>query len=171
MLSHVWLFVNPWTVCSLPGSSVHGISHVRILEWVAISFFRGSSQPRNQTHISCLAGKFFTTESQGESLSPPKWNRKIRMGFKVDQHQVIILEVKTPSESKVSRRSLSWGQRMWSWVPWMHSEKVKSMRCSNIHLRATKQHVLYPHVSTLWSSSLFSYSLNWVSANALHPVP
>ena len=38
--------------CSLPGSSVHGISQARILEWVAISFSRGSSQPRDQTHIS-----------------------------------------------------------------------------------------------------------------------
>ena len=33
--------------CSQPGSSVHGISQARILEWVAISFSRGSSQPRN----------------------------------------------------------------------------------------------------------------------------
>ena len=41
-------------VCSLPGSSVHGILQARILEWVAISFSRGSSWPRNQTHISCI---------------------------------------------------------------------------------------------------------------------
>ena len=47
--------------CSPPGSSVHGISQSRILELVAISFFRESSQPRNQTHISCIAGRFFTT--------------------------------------------------------------------------------------------------------------
>ena len=40
--------------CSLPGSSVHGISQARILERVSISFFRGSSQPRDQTHISIL---------------------------------------------------------------------------------------------------------------------
>ena len=39
---------------SLPGSSVHGISQARILEWVAISYSRGSSQPRDQTHISCF---------------------------------------------------------------------------------------------------------------------
>ena len=38
--------------CSLPDSSVHGISQARILEWVAISSSRGSSQPRDQTHIS-----------------------------------------------------------------------------------------------------------------------
>ena len=38
--------------CNPPGSSVHGILQVRILEWVAIPFSRESSQPRNQTHIS-----------------------------------------------------------------------------------------------------------------------
>ena len=38
--------------CSPPGSSVHGISQARILEWVAISFSRLSSQPRAQTHVS-----------------------------------------------------------------------------------------------------------------------
>ena len=37
--------------CSLPGSSVHGILQVRLLEWVAISSSRGSSQPRDPTHI------------------------------------------------------------------------------------------------------------------------
>ena len=43
-----------------PGSSVHGILQARIPECVAISFFRGSSQPRDQTHVSCMAGRFFT---------------------------------------------------------------------------------------------------------------
>ena len=49
--------------CSPPGSSVHGISQARILEWVAIPFSRGSSQPRDRTHVSCvsrIAGRFFT---------------------------------------------------------------------------------------------------------------
>ena len=56
--------------CSPPGSSVHGISQTRILEWVAISFFRGSFSPRDWTPISCsgrqilykaesFTGKFF----------------------------------------------------------------------------------------------------------------
>ena len=39
---------------SPPGSSVHGISQERILEWVAISYSRGSSWPRDRTHISCI---------------------------------------------------------------------------------------------------------------------
>jgi len=42
---------NP-TDCSPPGSSVHGILQARILEWIAISFSRGPSQPRDQTHVS-----------------------------------------------------------------------------------------------------------------------
>ena len=40
--------------CSPPGSSVHGNFQTRILEWVAISFSRGSSQPSNQTQVSCI---------------------------------------------------------------------------------------------------------------------
>ena len=53
--------------CSPPGSSVHGISQARMLEWVAISFCRRSSRLRDQTHVSCIAGRFFTTESPGMS--------------------------------------------------------------------------------------------------------
>ena len=46
--------------CSLPGFSVHGIFQARILEWVAIPFSRGSSQPRDWTWVSCTVGRFFT---------------------------------------------------------------------------------------------------------------
>ena len=45
---------------SLPGSCVHGILQARILEWVALPFSRGSSQPRDQTQVSHFAGRFFT---------------------------------------------------------------------------------------------------------------
>ena len=50
--------------CSPPGSSVHGNLQARILEWVAISFPRKSSQPTDQTCISCITGIFLTTELQ-----------------------------------------------------------------------------------------------------------
>ena len=46
--------------CSSPGSSAHGILQARVLEWVAISFSRGSSPPRDWTQISCIAGRRFT---------------------------------------------------------------------------------------------------------------
>ena len=42
------------------GSPVSGILQARTLEWVAISFSRGSSQPRNQSQVSCIAGRFLT---------------------------------------------------------------------------------------------------------------
>ena len=58
--------------CSLPGSSAHEILQARILEFVAISSFRGSSQSRNQTWISCTAGRFFTMWATGESGDPGK---------------------------------------------------------------------------------------------------
>ena len=44
---------------SLPGSAVHGIIQARIREWAAISFSRGSSQPRDQTWVSCIADRSF----------------------------------------------------------------------------------------------------------------
>ena len=52
---------NPRDYSTL-GSSVHGISQVRTLEWVAISSSKGFSQTRDGTHVSCLAGGLFTTE-------------------------------------------------------------------------------------------------------------
>ena len=61
--------------CSLPGSSVHGIFQARILEWVAISFSRGSSRPRDQTQVFCIAGRFFTIRTTGKPN--PMW----RMGI------------------------------------------------------------------------------------------
>ena len=57
--------------CSLPGSSVHGISQARILGWVAIPFSRGSSWPRDQTWVPCIAGRFFTIWAIGEAQ--PSW--------------------------------------------------------------------------------------------------
>ena len=53
-----WTLCEP-TDCSLPGSSVYGILQARILEWIAIPFSRGSSQPRDRTLVSCIAGRFF----------------------------------------------------------------------------------------------------------------
>ena len=46
--------------CSLPGSSLHGIFQARVLEWVAISFSRRSSRPRDQTRVSRIVGRCFT---------------------------------------------------------------------------------------------------------------
>ena len=46
--------------CNLPGSSVHGIFQAMVLEWIAISFSRGSSQPRDRTQVSHIVDRRFT---------------------------------------------------------------------------------------------------------------
>ena len=61
--------------CNPPGSSVLGILQVRILEWVAISSSKGSSEPGD--HVPCIAGRFFTTESPAKPL---KGRRKMKGG-------------------------------------------------------------------------------------------
>ena len=53
---------------SPPGFFVHGILQARILEWVSIPFSRGSSQPRDQTQVSHIAGGLFTSWATREAL-------------------------------------------------------------------------------------------------------
>ena len=59
LINLVWLLSDSMD-STLPGFPAHGILQARILEWVAISFSRGSSRPRARTRVSCIAGGFFT---------------------------------------------------------------------------------------------------------------
>ena len=54
------------TLCDPMDCTIHGILQARILEWVAFPFSRGSSQPRDQTQVSHIAGGFFIAEPQGK---------------------------------------------------------------------------------------------------------
>ena len=77
---------------SPPGSSVHGTLQARILEWVAISYFRGSSQHRDPTpisRVSCIAGRFFTTSTTWEASLSNKEREKEQgegVGFFTQTH-------------------------------------------------------------------------------------
>ena len=84
---------------SPPGSSVHRVLQARILEWIAMLSPRGSSQPRDWTQVSCLAGRFFTV-----------WATII-------QFHSIILGCSVPSAALISDVDLT---EMWS-LPWAHS--------------------------------------------------
>ena len=64
-LSHSQLFAVPWAVAHKSSLS-RGFPRARILEWLAISYCRGSSHPWDQTCVSWLAGVFFTTEPPGK---------------------------------------------------------------------------------------------------------
>ena len=67
VLSRVQLFE---TVQRAQQAPIHEIIQARILVWVAISFSRGSSWPRDRTQVSCIAGKFFTISATVCCLSP-----------------------------------------------------------------------------------------------------
>ena len=70
--------------CSPPGSSVHGVSQARILEWVAIYSSRGSSCPRGWASISCIEGGFFAHLAIGKNiLTKFKWNRNREIYLKL----------------------------------------------------------------------------------------
>ena len=56
-----WKLFSRVQLCNPMDYTVHGILLARILEWVAIPFSRGSSQPRDQTQVSCITGGFFTS--------------------------------------------------------------------------------------------------------------
>ena len=60
LIAHLHLTLCDPMDCSPPGSSVHGILQITVLEWVAIPFSRWSSQPRDQTQVSHIANRFFT---------------------------------------------------------------------------------------------------------------
>ena len=75
--------------CTLPGSSVHGILQARILEWVTVPSSRESSQPRDQTHVSRIAGGFFTiraareaqkhlTKEKNHFVTPKWWQKRLK---------------------------------------------------------------------------------------------
>ena len=83
------------TLCNLMDCIVPGILQARILEWVAFSFSRGSSQPRNRTGVSCIAGGFFTNWGwpgikpvppavEAQSLNPWTTREGLREDFSVE---------------------------------------------------------------------------------------
>ena len=97
-LSRVWLLLD----CSLSSSSVYGAVQARMLEWVAIPFSRGSSQPRDQTWVSCIAGRFFTIWATREAQwDSSQWFHKSFWQF------LTISPTPTPSGHPSSRAVIS----------------------------------------------------------------
>jgi len=117
---------------SPPGSSVHGILQIRILEWVAIAFSRGSSQPRDQTWVSCIADGFFTIQVTREVLIPALFFYSILfyfltlqycIGFAICQHEsatgIHMFPILNPPPSSLPVPSL--------WVVPVHQPQASSI--------------------------------------------
>ena len=66
MYGTLWIWLKKSESC-VGSLGPHGILQVRILQWVAISFSRGSSRPRDWTQVSCIAGRFFTSWATREA--------------------------------------------------------------------------------------------------------
>ena len=118
LFNHVWLCVTH----SSPGSSVQGILQVRILVWVAMPCSRGSSWPRDQTHIShrsCIAGGFFTAE-------PPGWANRSPL---------------KPGSGISSSRKVSLTTSSLRWVPSRHQSPVLTSITT-----LTQGHCMFPIV-------------------------
>jgi len=85
--------------CSLPVFSVHGIFQARILEWVTISFSRGSTWPRDQSHISCIGQRILYTAQPGKPIPLPQhwinFTTHFSSSDKINQNK----EIKTISNS------------------------------------------------------------------------
>ena len=124
---------NPMN-CGLPGSSVYGILHERILEGVAISFSRGSSQLRDWTRVSCgscIAGGFFTSEPLGNPnghlllLLLSRFSR-VRLCDPIDGSPP-----GSPVPGILQARTLEWVAISFS-NAWKWKVKVKSLSCARL---------------------------------------
>ena len=76
------------TLCDPMDYTVHGILQARILEWVAFSFSKGSSQPRDWIRVSCIAGRFFNVYAIREAPKP----YPMRMGYGICRNQCNIVK-------------------------------------------------------------------------------
>ena len=101
------------TLCNLIDYTVHGILQVRILEWVAVPFSRGSSQPRFQTQVSRIAGGFFT--SQATRFPVPTHKIKV-MGENQEVEAGIRNSTSTEMQNFFRQQE---GERGTNWLLWV----------------------------------------------------
>ena len=120
LLSRVRLFVTPWFV--------HGILQARALEWVAISFSRGSSQPRNWTQVSCTAGRFFTDWAMRED-----WMSQPTGRFHLHKHTFLCSHVEDTRGNNYHRTHH--GRDILPRSSWEHKEAL----VSNKHIRGNTE--------------------------------
>ena len=145
-LSKLKGFQSCLPLCNPVDYTAHGILQARILEWVAFPFSRGSSQPRDRTQVSCIAGRFFTSWATGKpgdhlgsmkkpnvllsnesllekrSLTP--WAQGTQLGYSQWLQQLIWRDrLKGP---KTGQRDMMKGQRqtvrVWEKPVWSSSE-------------------------------------------------
>ena len=117
-----------YTDCSPPVSSVHGVFQLRILEWVAISFSRGSSRPRDRTQVSHIGGRRFnlwaTREAQNSVIAISHLRARVLLTHQAFHYSVISLHPQPPRsrQSRYDERWSSWPGKV-KWHTHCHTAK------------------------------------------------
>ena len=121
--------------CRPPGSSVHGISWARILECIAIPFSRESSQPRDRTHVSCIAGVWDTDFIFTVWATSPQWAGKLINMEHANKEDWPYLHSKSRKTYKLLRKALAlslsdallWGECLYisdQFIIWYFKEET-----------------------------------------------
>ena len=102
--------------CSLPGSSTHGIFQARVLEWVAISFSRGSSRPSDKTQVPRLAGRRFTVWATREAMMKTLRLKEVKKLARIHEAETTPMDAK--DHTLLHQHSSWWGnykshRRIW----------------------------------------------------------
>ena len=87
------------SLCDPKDYTVHGILQARILEWIAVAFSRGSSQPKDQTQVSCIAGGSLPSEPPGK---PPNKSSSFKIQLQIHTYGMIIAKQGTEQCRMVS---------------------------------------------------------------------
>ena len=139
--------------CSLSGSSVHGIFQAIVLEWIAISFSRGSSRPRDQTQVSHIVDRRFTVWATREVLMKVKSLSHVQL-FATPW----TVAYQAPLSMGFSR------QEYWSGLPFSSPGDLPNPG-------------IEPESPTLWADALTSeppgkpiYTWSCIYVNAMHPI-
>ena len=152
--------------CIPPGSSVHGIFQIRILEWAAISYSRGSPRPRDRTGISCaspaLAGGFFNTAQPGK----PRWKSKKRTVCACVYVCVCVCVYSVVSDSL-------WPHELWParlFCPWDFPGKNTGMGCHFLLQEIFQIQRLNPHLLCLLQWQADSSPLHYIHTFAFSKI-
>ena len=136
--------------CNPPGSSVYGILQARMLEWVAIPFSRGSSQPRNRTRVSCFAGRFFIVWATRDWIS---FNVIMTIWFWSYQSKIGLAKMRQFCEDEEDNNG-KWGRKV-SRNKWRQYEEEKM--CLQVWLLAKWSEVK-------WLSHVQLFATPWTVA-------
>ena len=148
--------------CSPPGSSVHWILQGRILEWVAIPFSRGSSQTRDGTQVSHIAGRFFTIWATREAQF-----YQLKQSNSLLLHKNFPFPSETPTHDPVSPISAKWTLQcsvscrsllLVDWFSYLRNVNFFfffHFTCDNLHVSMPFSHIILPSPCPTESKRLF----------------